>query len=210
MGGAGLIPLPNFLTGGYKTMSESHIRIKYDYYRTPEYIDFKKQRKSLVYEFLLTAVIRGSNEVKNPIHPAYYIYKEHFLKGQLVGRYSQEKIAEYLKTKQPKVSTYLKELEQDGLIKKIVKPTKKGNSLYYQFGTWEGVYGEESYKEHIWFNEIFDKYYNAQQKVKQEKRGKEIKQVVIDYMFDGDEAEYERFNAESEREMGFYKQLEKA
>ena len=191
-------------------MSESHIRIKYDYYRTPEFIDFRKQRKSLVYEFLLTSVIRGSNEVKNPIHPAFYIYKEHFLKGQLVGRYSQEKIAEYLKTKQPKVSTYLKELEQDGLIKKIIKPTKIGNILYYQFGTWEGVYGEKSYREHIWSDEIFDKYYSAQQKMKQEKRGQENKQNAIDYLFDGDEAEYERYTAELESEMAFYKQLEKA
>ena len=191
-------------------MSESHIRIKYDYYRTPEYIDFKKQRKSLAYEFLLTSVIRGSNEVKNPIHPAFYIYKEHFLKGQLVGRYSQEKIAEYLKTKQSKVSIYLKELEQDGLIKKIVKPTKIGNILYYQFGTWEGVYGEKSYREHIWSDEIFDKYYSAQQKMKQEKRGQENKQTAIDSLFDGDEAAYERYNAELKSEMDFYKQLEKA
>jgi len=191
-------------------MSESHIRIKYDYYRTPEFIDFRKQRKSLVYEFLLTSVIRGSNEVKNPIHPAFYIYKEHFLKGQLVGRYSQEKIAEYLKTKQSKVSIYLKELEQDGLIKKIIKPTKIGNILYYQFGTWEGVYGEKSYREHIWSDEIFDKYYSAQQKMKQEKRGQENKQTAIDSLFDGDEAEYERYTAELESEMAFYKQLEKA
>jgi len=191
-------------------MSDSHIRIKNEYFRTPEYIDFKKQRKSLVYEFLLAAIIRGSDEVKNSIHPAHYIYKEHFLKGQLVSRYSQDKIADYLKTKQPKVSTYLKELEQDGLIKKIVRPTKIGNILYYQFGTWEGVYGEESYKERIWLNEIFDKYYNAQQKVKQEKRGQESKQMAIDDMFDGDEVAYERYNAERESEMAFYKQLEKA
>jgi len=194
MGGAGSIPLP--IPDRRKQMS--FIQIQNAYFRTPEYIDFMKKMKSVVYYFLLAAVIRGSDEVKNHSHPAYYIYKEHFLKKQLVGRYSQKKLAEYLKTSQSRISTNLEELEQDGMIKKISKPTKIGNILYYQFGTWEGVYGEDSYKEHIWSDEIFQKYYVAHQKEKEEKSKQETKQMIIEYMFDGDAVAYEKYEVEQE------------
>lgn len=98
--------------------------------------------------------------VKISSHGAHYIYQKHFLKGQLVSRYSQKKMAEYLETSQSRVSKYVKELAKDGFIKLIERPTAaKGTILYYQFGTWEGEYGKDTYKETIWLDEYFSKKY---------------------------------------------------
>ncbi len=158
----------------------SHIRIQNEFFRTPEFIDFFKQRKSAVYYFLLTAIIRGSEMVKNRYHGAHYIYQQHFLKGQLVSRYSQEKMAKYLKTSQGRISKYVKELANDGFIKIIERPTNaKGSILYYQLGTWEGEYGKDSYKETIWLDEYFLEKYHEN---KEAKHTKEMDQVFTDMM----------------------------
>jgi DNA-binding HxlR family transcriptional regulator len=148
---------------------------------TPEYIDFFKRRKALVYYFLEASIIRGSDEVKNIDHGAHYIYKEHFLKGQLVGRYSQEKIGEFLGTSQSRVSKSLKELENDGFIKRIIRTTHKTNILYYQFGTWEGEYGKDTYKEIIWLDEFFVKKYRDAKKSKVEKNKRESAIALMDF-----------------------------
>lgn len=162
-------------------MSNSHIRIKNEYFRTPEFIDFFKQIKATVYYFLEASIIRGSEEVKNIHHGAHYIYKKHFLKGQLVGRYSQKKMEEYLGTSQGAISRYLKKLEQEGFIKKIVRPTQKGNILYYQFGTCEGKYGEKTYKETIWLDEHFTKIYEDTKEAKAENGRKDAAIALIDF-----------------------------
>lgn len=145
-------------------MSEAFIKTKNEFYRNPKFIEFRKSIKSMVYEFLQAAIIRGSKEVRNPMHGAFYIYKQHFLKGQLVSRYSQKKMAEYLKTSQSAISRYLKDLEEEGFIKKFTKKTQYGIACYYQMGTWEGEYGKKSYKEIIWHNSIFSLAVLIQQK----------------------------------------------
>lgn len=158
----------------------SHIRIQNEFFRTPEYIKFRKNRKSLVYEFLVAAIIRGSETVKFYAHGGHYIYKQHFLKNQLVSRYSQEKLAKYLKTSQGRISKYLKDLEKDGFIRIIERPINaKGIILYYQFGTWEGEYGKDSYKETIWLDEYFSKKYRES---KEDKKQKDIDQACIELM----------------------------
>jgi Mn-dependent DtxR family transcriptional regulator len=80
------------------------------------------------------------------------------LKHQLVCRYSENNLAEYLLTSQSSVSKYLKELEEEGFIKIIKITTRKTILNYYQLGTWEGKYGEESYKESIWLKDIFSMF----------------------------------------------------
>lgn len=158
----------------------SHIRIQNEFFRTPEFIGFFKQRKSDVYYFLAAAIIRGSKEVKNYGHGANYIYQKHFLQGQLVSRYSQEKMAEYLGTSQSRISKYVKELAKDGFIKIIERPTAaKGTILYYQFGTWEGEYGKDTYKETIWLDEYFSKKYHENKEIKHKKT---MDQVFTDMM----------------------------
>lgn len=149
-------------------MSKSHIRIKNEFFRTPEYIEFFRKRKADVYYFLLSAVIRESDEVKNFSHGANYIYQKHFLQGELVSRYSQKKVAEYLKTSQSRISKYLKDLEKDGFIRIIERsiPNLKRTILYYQFGTWKGVYGKGTYQEAIWLDEYFSKKYHDSKKAK--------------------------------------------
>ncbi len=158
----------------------SHIRIKNEYYRTPEFIRFNKAIKSTVFFFLLSAVIRESAEVKMVTHGAHYIYNAHYLKGELVSRYSQEKIAEYLGTSQPRVSKYIAELEQDGLIKVIKRKTRKGSISYYQVGEWTGKIGNESYKETLWFDTIFTWYYEDFRKKKADRRKQEAEESIME------------------------------
>ena len=158
----------------------SHIRIQNEFFRTPEFIDFFKQRKSDVYYFLAAAIIRGSKEVKFYLHGGHYIYQQHFLKGQLVSRYSQKKLAKYLKTSQSRISKYLNDLEEDGFIKIIKRPINaKGTILYYQFGTWEGEYGKDSYKETLWLDEYFSQKYCEN---KETKHKNTMDQVFTDMM----------------------------
>ena len=104
----------------------------------------------------------------------------HFFKGRLVGRYSQEKMGEYLGTSQPAISRELKKLEQEGFIKKIVRPTKIGNINYYQLGIYEGVYGTDTYTETIWLDEHFTKIYGDKKKYDIENRRKEAAIAMID------------------------------
>lgn len=140
----------------------SHIRINNAYYRTPEFIKFNKSIKSTVYFFLLSAVIRESSYTKSlSFTGGHFIYSKHYLKGALVSRYSQKRMAEYIGTSQPRISKYIGELEKDGLIKVIKRPTEKGMILYYQVGFWTGKIGEDSYQETLWFDTIFTKHYEA-------------------------------------------------
>ena len=164
----------------------SYIKLNNEYFRTPEFISFIKQRKAVVYFFLLSAVIRESEMVKNHFHGANYIYNQHFLKGKLVSRYSQSKLKEYLKTSQSSISVYLTQLEKDGLIRKIFKPTAKGKSLYYQFGVWEGDFGKESYKETLWFDVIFTEHYLKFKSKKTKDKKKEAEDYLLKYLFGGD------------------------
>jgi DNA-binding HxlR family transcriptional regulator len=181
MGGAS--PPPCLFPDWRKYMSESHFRIKNEFFRVPEFIDFYKKRKSLVYFFLRAAIIRKSKFVEQSFHPAFYTYREHFLKKQLVSRYSQKNMELYLGTSQSAISRYLKELEEDGFIKKIVRPTRKTKILYYQFGTYEGDYGKDTYKEIIWLDEFFSKKYDDARKLTAEKNTREG-QIALMKFFD--------------------------
>lgn len=142
-------------------MSNSHIRIKNEYYRTPEFIKFDKSVKATVYRFLLSAVIRESSYTKDLTFGGHYIYTQHYLKGELVCRYPQEKMKEYLQTSQSRLSTYLAELEQDGLIQIIRRKVPWGTMSYYKVGYWTGEIGKASYQETLWFDKIFTAYYEV-------------------------------------------------
>ena len=157
----------------------SYIKINQDYYRTPEFIRFNKATKSTAYFFVLSSIIRKSMDVKNRYHGANYIYNEHYLKGELVGRYSQADMANFLNTSQPRISSYMNELEQDDFIKIIKRPINKGEINYYQVGVWDGVCGQDSYKETLWFDIIFKGY----TEIAKHKR-RESKQLKIQTMID--------------------------
>lgn len=133
----------------------SHIRIDHSYYKIPEFIDFSKAVKSTVYFFLVSAVIRGENKIKQN----NYIYDTFYVNGKLVSRYSQSNMANYLKTSQSRISMYIKELEKDGLVRTIYRYIGKKRFLYYQLGTWTGSIGKNSYEETLWFDIIFKKYH---------------------------------------------------
>jgi len=149
----------------------SYIKINNDYLRTPEYIIFNKATKSTVYFFILSSVIRESEDIKNYIQGANYIFNEYYIKGNLVGRYSLEKIAEYLGFKSHGyISKMLTELEQDGFIKKIKRQVSVGEISYYQVGVWTGAHGEESYEEILWFDTIFSGYAEVAKQKRNEHR----------------------------------------
>jgi len=148
-----------------------------EYFRTPEFIKFAKKRERLQLEFVIAHVVRDSEDVRSPRHPAHFIYKEYFLKGKLVARFSQTDIAKYLGTKQSHVSERFTRLEEGGFLKKIPVCTKDTKILYYQVGTWSGELGVQdgpnAYTEHLWFHKIFDAYAEvAKQKRDEDRRYK--------------------------------------
>ena len=149
------------------------VRINNDYYRTPEFIKFAKTVSSRHYEFIVAHVVRESEDCKDHNYGGYYIYKNHFMEGELVARFRQEDIAKYFGTDQGNISKSLSKLEKLNLIKKIPRYTNKAKILYYQVGTWSGRYGvkkgADKYQEHLWFDEIFGAY----AKVAKQKRGEE-------------------------------------
>lgn len=173
-------------------MSESHIRIGHDLMRNSEYIKFDKGVKSTLYRFLQAAIVRKSKEVKNYTYGAKYIYNEHYLKGRLVSRYSQKKLAEYLQTSQSRVNNWLKELEENGFIKILKIKTQYGKLCYYQLGTWTGEIGKEgSYHENIWLDEHFIELI-LENKTLQEKKKVEDDQKRLEEMFGDLYNDYDR------------------
>ena len=148
-------------------MGKSYIAVNNEYYRTPEFIDFISRAVSRCYFFTLSAVNRKYNADKSDNWGGNYIFNEHYMKGELVGRYSQEDIASYIKSSQANVSRYLSELEERKFIKKIGRFTSKTKILYYQVGIWEGKFDTDSYEENLWFDDIFGAY----AKVAKQKRG---------------------------------------
>lgn len=148
----------------------AHMRIDFDYYRTPEFIKFSKLARSTVLFFLISAVVRDSEEVRHPSHGGHWTYKNHFLKGRLVGRYSQKNIAKYLETSQQSVSKELKKLEEEGFIRKIEVITNNCKVLYYQVGTWSGELGGATYKENLFFDMIFRGYAEAAKAKREDER----------------------------------------
>lgn len=126
------------------------VRINNRYYRCPEYIDFKKQRISLVLEFVIAHVVRKGGGGRT------YIYKNHYLEHELVARFSQEDIAEYLGTQQSHVSEYLSRLESMKLLRKIERQAYNTRLLYYKVGTWSGDAGKDSYSETLYMDMLFE------------------------------------------------------
>jgi predicted transcriptional regulator len=141
--------------------------MEHEFLRCPEFIKFLKSTSSTAYFVLLAAVTRESEVSKNKNSGANYIYNNHFVKGELVARYKQEHIAEYIFSHQSRVSRYMKELEKVGVLKRIERNVNKGKILYYQVGIWTGKLGTDSYTEHIWLDEIFKAY----SEIAKQKRG---------------------------------------
>ena len=156
----------------------SYIKINNDYLRTTEFIKFNKATKSTIFFFILSSVTRESDIIKNHIQGANYIYNKYYIKGDLVGRYSQKDIAGYLNTSQSRISKYINELEQDGFIKKIKRQVSVGEINYYQVGIWTGVCGEDSYTETIWFDTIFAGYAEVAKQKRSEHRDGKLQTMI--------------------------------
>ena len=146
------------------------LRINHSYYTTPEFAEYAKRgRKRLIFEFLWKSIIRESEAVKDRRHGAHYIYKEHFLKGQLVSRYSQKNLGKCLGIDQSNVSKDIKDLAEEGLLQIIKKNAKVGTINYYQLGFWTGTQNTPSYKEILFFDTVFEHYVGLHKRRKREK-----------------------------------------
>lgn len=168
----------------------SHIRTKMDYYRTVEFIRFAKRVKRTMLEFVVAHVVRESEIAADPNYGGNWIYKNFYLKGMLVARFSQEDIAKYFETKQSHVSEYLSELEEDGLIIKLPIYTNVGKILYYQVGYWEGNLNKDDYEETLFFNIKFDAYSKLAKAKRRENKIKVPESMVE--MLDTSHCDYER------------------
>ena len=148
----------------------AHIRINHSYYTTSEFAEYAKRgRKRLIFEFLLKSIIRESEAVKDRRHGGHYIYKEHFLKGRLVSRYSQKNLEKCIGIDQSNISKDIRELEKEELLRIIKKKTKVGTINYYQLGLWTGTLNTPSYKEILFFDTVFEHYVELHNKRKKEK-----------------------------------------
>ena len=155
------------------------LRINHSYYTTPEFAEYAKRgRKRLVFEFLWKSIIRESEAVKDIRHGAHYIYKEHFLKGRLVSRYSQDNLEKFLGIDQSNISKDVRELEKEGLLRIIKRKAKVGIINYYQLGLWTGTLNTSSYKEILFFDTVFEHYVELhKQQKKEEEKEDQIKSL---------------------------------
>jgi hypothetical protein len=129
-----------------------HIRIPNEYYRTPEFLEFSKTVKSRILEFIISHVVRAGGVGRK------YIFDNHYVKGELVSRYSQEDMAEFFGTDQGNISRYISELEDMKLVRRRERWIHKTRILYYQVGRWSGTLGGKDYTETIYFYTMFDAY----------------------------------------------------
>jgi len=159
-----------------------HIRIKNEYLRTPEYLQFATSKESAVLQFLIAHIVRQGESGKEPAG-AVKMKKNYFDKGMLCAAYSLDDIARYFGwgTKETPNKSYVSKLitrlENHGLLIKHTENTALGLKNVYQLGYCKGTYGSDDYEEHLYFDLIFDK---AVRKHKQKKMATGKKQRETD------------------------------
>ena len=143
-----------------------YVAIENSYYRTPEFIKFSKKNISRILEFVIAHVVRGGGRGRK------YIYDNYYMKGKLVSRFSQDDMAEYFNTQQSHISTYLSQLEDMKLIRKLERFIGNTRLLYYEVGRWTGeLDNKDTYKEKLYFNVFFDALAKAAKELRQMKKG---------------------------------------
>jgi DNA-binding MarR family transcriptional regulator len=108
------------------------------YYHNEEYITFKKTYRSNILEFLIANIIRKPECIGNMPIKIKEIHKKFLSDGKLVSRYSQENIAKIFKTDSSKISKEIKQLEDEGWLKRVLLPCPSNLRLketYYVLGT---------------------------------------------------------------------------
>jgi hypothetical protein len=133
------------------------ITIPDEFFKNNEFLKWFGTKECALYYFLKSYIIRESYLFNEPwYHPGYFIYINYFRNGMLVARYSQEDLAKIFKTDEKRIRERLRNLAKKGFITKI--KTRKGSVdvMYYQFGTWTGEYGTDTYKESYFLNQLHD------------------------------------------------------
>lgn len=114
------------------------VLINNSYYHNEEYITFKKTYRSNILEFLIANIIRKPECIGNMPVKIKEIHKKFLADGKLVSRYSQENIAKIFKTDSSKISKEVKQLEEEGWLKRVLLPCPSNLRLketYYVLGT---------------------------------------------------------------------------
>lgn len=180
----------------------SHIRINNDFMRTPEFIEFHSRCHGTNYYFLESGIVRELNSSTDYSKGMNYIYAQHYMKGELVARYSQVDMAKYLKSDQSRISKNMVKLSDMGLVKKMYKNCPKGRMLFYQLGTWEGTLGDKkSYKETLFGDEIFKGYAVVAKQKRGEKKPHKVSGSLVEFsrqFLDPDHPEYDRLSSDWE------------
>lgn len=115
------------------TKSEGWIEIPNNVARSAAFCEWVGTRPAALYIYLQSYVVRG--EV--PKVGGICLYKDYFLKGKLVARWSQRKIAEHFNKSQSVISRHINQLVEAGFIKihshKV--PNSKEYFYIYELGT---------------------------------------------------------------------------
>jgi hypothetical protein len=133
------------------------ITIPDEFFKSNEFLKWFGTKECALYYFLKSYIIRESYLFDEPwYHPGYFTYINYFKNGMLVARYSQEDLANIFRTDKKRIKDRLRGLNKKGFIKKI--KTRKGSVdvMYYQFGTWTGEYGTDTYRENYFLNQWYD------------------------------------------------------
>lgn len=146
-------------------MADNFIKVMFNHLKVDEYVEFMSTPQYRVYMFLRCAIIRESAElvgIKNNkmTRGAGRIYSDYFRdKRKLVSTYSLKNLSKYLNISKANLSRYVNRLNDAGFIKINKRTTELGLANDYEFGYYDGKFGTESYKEHYYMDEHFDKLY---------------------------------------------------
>jgi len=133
----------------------SHLREENEYWRTPEFVEFTRKSEYRVLKFLMAHIVRESKDGKAP-PGAYKIYRDFFKNGMLCAGYSLKGIADIFGWKSAgHVCDLVNNLARMKLLHIHKVPSPLGEKNIYQFGFYDGNWGEGDYKETLFFDVYF-------------------------------------------------------
>jgi hypothetical protein len=169
----------------------SHIRIKNDYLRTPEFLKFSGSNECSILLFLIAHIVRKVDARKVP-SGAIQMYKKYYMAHLLCASYSMSDIAEIFgwmskgKPNKSHVSKIIKNLKEMGLIKIITENTPLGQKYIYQLGYYKGSFGQDDYQEFLFFDQYFEKCVEKQKRQKKDeiikKANENLKKYGLDFV----------------------------
>jgi hypothetical protein len=161
----------------------AHLREENDYWRNPDFLKFTSKPEYRILKFLMAHIVRESKGYSAPTG-AIKIYRKYFKKGMLAASYSMKDIARIFgwfwdgHPNKGYVSRLIKNLKEMNLLYIHKEPTPVGEKFVYQLGIYEGTYGEDDYRETLFFDVYFSGLVKIQKAQKIENQRKEIRKNI--------------------------------